>query len=74
MDNFFTGSHANVAHHLGKPNFELIRHDIVEPILLEARQPPSRPPTLSARLGSTALPRTERAACTHTCVNASPLI
>lgn len=46
MDNFFTGSHANVAHHLGKPNFELIRHDIVEPILLEARQPPSRPPTL----------------------------
>jgi hypothetical protein len=37
MDNFFTGSHANVAHHLGKPNFELLRHDIVEPILLEAR-------------------------------------
>ena len=37
MDNFFTGSHANIAHHFGKPNFELIRHDIVEPILLEAR-------------------------------------
>ena len=37
MDNFFTGSHSNLAHHLGKTNFELIRHDIVEPILLEAR-------------------------------------
>ncbi len=38
MDNFFTGSHANLAHHMGKTNFELIRHDIVEPMLLEARQ------------------------------------
>jgi hypothetical protein len=46
MDNFFTGSHANVAHHLGKPNFELLRHDIVEPILLEAR---ARPHALGKR-------------------------
>jgi len=38
MDNFFTGSHHNIAHHIGKPNFELLRHDVVEPILLEVRR------------------------------------
>ena len=36
LDNFFTSQKANVVHLLGKPNFELIRHDIVSPILLEA--------------------------------------
>jgi len=50
MDNFFTGSHANVAHHLGKPNFELLRHDIVEPILLEVRARSGGPPAASCRL------------------------
>lgn len=35
LDNFFTGRKGNVKHHLGKPQFELIRHDVVEPILLE---------------------------------------
>ncbi|AJE03072.1 UDP-glucuronic acid decarboxylase family protein [Geobacter pickeringii] len=35
LDNFFTGSKRNIAHHLGNPRFELIRHDITEPILLE---------------------------------------
>ena len=38
IDNFFTGSKENVAHLLGKTNFELIRHDVVEPILLEVDQ------------------------------------
>lgn len=38
LDNFFTGRKANVAHLLDKPNFEMIRHDIVEPILLEVDQ------------------------------------
>lgn len=38
LDNFFTGSKANVAHLLGHPRFEIIRHDVVEPILLEADQ------------------------------------
>ncbi|XP_020252295.1 UDP-glucuronic acid decarboxylase 1-like [Asparagus officinalis] len=36
--NFFTGRKQNVAHHLGNPRFELIRHDVVEPILLEVDQ------------------------------------
>lgn len=36
LDNFFTSQKANVIHLLSKPNFELIRHDIVSPILLEA--------------------------------------
>ncbi len=35
LDNFFTGSKENIAHLIGKPNFELIRHDVIEPIFLE---------------------------------------
>lgn len=38
LDSFFTGSKDNVAHLLDKTNFELIRHDVVEPILLEVDQ------------------------------------
>ncbi|KAK1592768.1 hypothetical protein Q3G72_030001 [Acer saccharum] len=38
VDNFFTGRKDNVVHHLGNPRFELIRHDVVEPILLEVDQ------------------------------------
>jgi UDP-glucuronate decarboxylase len=38
LDNFFTGGKQNIGHLLGKPNFELIRHDLVEPILLEVDQ------------------------------------
>lgn len=38
LDNFFTGSKENVRHLLGHPRFELIRHDVVEPILLEVDQ------------------------------------
>ena len=36
VDNFFTGSKANVAHLLDHPRFELIRHDVVHPIYIEA--------------------------------------
>ena len=35
LDNFFTSQKANVAHLLGEPNFELIRHDVTLPIHLE---------------------------------------
>ena len=35
LDNFFTGRKENVAHWLGHPNFELVRHDVVEPFLIE---------------------------------------
>jgi len=35
LDNFFTGSKDNIAHLLGHPRFELIRHDIINPIYLE---------------------------------------
>jgi UDP-glucuronate decarboxylase len=38
LDNFFTGRKENIAHLLGHPRFELIRHDIVEPMLLEVDQ------------------------------------
>ena len=36
LDNFFTGSKRNISHLLGKPNFELIRHDLVQPVFIEA--------------------------------------
>ncbi len=35
LDNFFTGSKRNIEHLLQNPRFELIRHDVIEPILLE---------------------------------------
>ena len=38
VDNFFTSQKTNVFHLLGKPNFELIRHDVTLPIYLEVDQ------------------------------------
>lgn len=38
LDNFFTGRKENVGDLIGKRNFELIRHDIIQPILLEVEQ------------------------------------
>ncbi|MFO0861626.1 MAG: UDP-glucuronic acid decarboxylase family protein [Phycisphaerales bacterium] len=35
VDNFFTSQKSNIAHLLGRPNFELIRHDITHPLWLE---------------------------------------
>lgn len=37
-DNMFTGRQKNVAHWMGHPNFQLIIHDVVEPIMLEVDQ------------------------------------
>ena len=35
LDNYFTGRKSNVNSYLNNPNFELIRHDVTEPIQLE---------------------------------------
>ena len=35
LDNYFTGRKHNVLHWIGHPRFELIRHDVTEPIRLE---------------------------------------
>lgn len=35
LDNFFTGRRENIAHLLNDHRFELVRHDVTEPILLE---------------------------------------
>ncbi len=35
LDNLFTGSKRNIAHLTGRADFEFIRHDVVEPLLLE---------------------------------------
>ncbi len=37
-DNFFTGAKDNIAHLLGKPFFELIRHDVTFPLFVEVDQ------------------------------------
>ena len=35
LDSLFTGSKDNIAHLLGRNDFEFVRHDVVQPILLE---------------------------------------
>jgi len=35
LDNYFTGKKSNIARWIGHPDFELIRHDVTEPIKLE---------------------------------------
>ena len=38
LDNFFTSQKSNVTHLLGRPNFELLRHDVTLPMFLEVDQ------------------------------------
>jgi UDP-glucuronate decarboxylase len=38
LDNFFTGSRTTVSHWVGHPNFEMVRHDVVEPFMIEVDQ------------------------------------
>jgi UDP-glucuronate decarboxylase len=38
VDNFFTGSKANIAHLMGNPYFELMRHDVTFPLYVEVDQ------------------------------------
>ena len=38
LDNFFTGRRENIAHLLDHPGFELLRHDIIDPVKLEVDQ------------------------------------
>jgi UDP-glucuronate decarboxylase len=35
VDNFFTGTKDNIAHLIGKPRFELMRHDVTFPLYVE---------------------------------------
>ena len=35
LDNYFTGRKNNISHWIGNPKFELIRHDVTQPIHLE---------------------------------------
>ena len=38
VDNFFTGSKKSIAHLMGNPYFELIRHDVTFPLYIEVDQ------------------------------------
>lgn len=38
VDNFYTGSKANIAHLLSHPRFELLRHDVTFPLYVEVDQ------------------------------------
>ena len=35
VDNFFTGTRDNITHLIGRPNFELMRHDVTFPLYVE---------------------------------------
>ena len=37
-DNFFTGRKRNIEHWIGHENFELINHDIVNPLYIEGNR------------------------------------
>jgi UDP-glucuronate decarboxylase len=38
LDNFFTGRKSNIAHLFGRPDFELVRHDVIDPFKFEVDQ------------------------------------
>ena len=38
LDNFFTGRKDNISHLLGRPDFELVRHDVIDPFKCEVDQ------------------------------------
>lgn len=38
VDNLFTGNKQNIAHLMGNPNFELLRHDVTFPLYVEVDQ------------------------------------
>jgi len=38
LDNFFTGRKQNIAHLVGNPKFELVRHDVTDPFKFEVDQ------------------------------------
>ena len=38
MDNYFTGFKSNIAHLRNHPNFELLRHDVIDPFKIETDQ------------------------------------
>jgi len=38
LDNLFTSQKSNIAHLLGRPNFEFVRHDVTDPYLAEVDQ------------------------------------
>jgi UDP-glucuronate decarboxylase len=38
LDNFYTGSRANIEHLLGRPHFEVLRHDVQQPMTIEVDQ------------------------------------
>jgi len=38
LDNFFTGRKTNIVHLLPNPNFELVRHDVIDPFKYEVDQ------------------------------------
>ncbi len=38
LDNFFTGRRRNIAHLMSNPDFEVIRHDVIDPFKVEVEQ------------------------------------
>lgn len=38
LDNFFTGRRENIEHLLDSPHFEIVRHDVTEPLFIDVQQ------------------------------------
>ena len=65
VDNFYTGTRANVAHLLAHPRFELLRHDITFPLYVEVdRDLQPRLSGVAAATTSSTRCRRRRPACT----------
>lgn len=54
VDNFFTGRKRNVEHWIGHENFELINHDVVEPLYIEGEREGCPVPVGARRAGGQA--------------------
>ena len=52
LDNFFTGSKTTVSHWVGHPNFEMVRHDVVEPFMIECDRKQSQSFSMDAELNN----------------------
>ena len=49
LDNYYTGSKENIWHLIGRPNFELVRHDVINPYWAEVDEIYNLAYSLSAR-------------------------
>src|SRR6187402_1632139 len=60
LDNLFTGSKGNIAHLMKEPNFEFVRHDVIDPLKYEVDRSTTSPARPRRRTTSTIPSRRRR--------------